>query len=416
MKLCEISYADVKSALVNLKQVTFEVTDSCNLRCKYCGYGDLYFGYDKREAKYLEFGKVKMILDHLCAIWTDNPSNHAMPLTYISFYGGEPLMNMKVIRQTVDYIGKLDIRRKFVFSMTTNAVLLDRYMDYLAEHDFSLLISLDGDREAHSYRVTHNGQNSFDHVFRNIRRLQAEYPDYFRERVNFNAVLHNRSSVEGVNTFIKTEFGKLPTIGELNNSGIKPEKIKEFEATYRNKAESITSSEHYHEMVEEMFMRNPQTNDLLIYLHRYSDNVFRNYNELFVDTDKLSYVPTGTCIPFSKKMFVTVNGKILQCERIDHHFSVGQITDEGVRLDMKEIADRFNDYIGRLKKQCEVCCRAKSCIQCIYYVEEIADSSSPVCKGYMDKEDFDNYSSYCLSHLKERPHLYKKLMTEVIVE
>lgn len=44
-----ISHDEVVSSLVNLHQLTFEVTDACNLQCKYCGYGDLYFGYNKIE-------------------------------------------------------------------------------------------------------------------------------------------------------------------------------------------------------------------------------------------------------------------------------------------------------------------------------------------------------------------------------
>jgi uncharacterized protein len=34
--------------------------------------------------------------------------------------------------------------RKFSFSMTTNALLLNKYMDFLQEHQFFLLISSDG--------------------------------------------------------------------------------------------------------------------------------------------------------------------------------------------------------------------------------------------------------------------------------
>jgi uncharacterized protein len=119
----------------------------------------------------LSFETVRAILDYLSALWADNPSNRHNPLTYIGFYGGEPLLNMEVIKQTIEYVEKLDIDRNFVFSMTTNAVLLDKYMDYIAEKNFSLLISLDGDRDAHSYGVNHNGQDSFDQVFRNIKKL-----------------------------------------------------------------------------------------------------------------------------------------------------------------------------------------------------------------------------------------------------
>lgn len=52
-----ITRDEVLSSLVNLRQLTFEVTDACNLQCKYCGYGDLYFGYDKRETKFLDSNK-----------------------------------------------------------------------------------------------------------------------------------------------------------------------------------------------------------------------------------------------------------------------------------------------------------------------------------------------------------------------
>jgi uncharacterized protein len=33
--------------LLHLKQLVFEVTDACNLRCKYCAYSDFYEGYDE---------------------------------------------------------------------------------------------------------------------------------------------------------------------------------------------------------------------------------------------------------------------------------------------------------------------------------------------------------------------------------
>lgn len=40
---------DIKRNLINLSQIVLEVTDLCNLNCKYCAYGDLYKGYDPRS-------------------------------------------------------------------------------------------------------------------------------------------------------------------------------------------------------------------------------------------------------------------------------------------------------------------------------------------------------------------------------
>ncbi len=44
---------DVEISLANTPQVTFEITDACNLNCTYCGYGKYYSDYDVRENKKL---------------------------------------------------------------------------------------------------------------------------------------------------------------------------------------------------------------------------------------------------------------------------------------------------------------------------------------------------------------------------
>ncbi len=36
----------VSTGLANTPQITFEVTDLCNLNCVYCGYGKLYADND----------------------------------------------------------------------------------------------------------------------------------------------------------------------------------------------------------------------------------------------------------------------------------------------------------------------------------------------------------------------------------
>ena len=44
----ELQENDILHQLVNLEQLTIEVTDACNLKCKYCGYGELYNTYYDR--------------------------------------------------------------------------------------------------------------------------------------------------------------------------------------------------------------------------------------------------------------------------------------------------------------------------------------------------------------------------------
>ena len=87
-----ISKNEIKYNLLNIKQITFEVTDACNLECKYCSYGDLYYGYEKRETKYMTFEQIKTLLDYMVNIWSSSNTDSARQKTYISFYGGEPFM------------------------------------------------------------------------------------------------------------------------------------------------------------------------------------------------------------------------------------------------------------------------------------------------------------------------------------
>jgi uncharacterized protein len=64
MKPTFVTPARIQSQLSNLSLLTFEVTDACNLKCKYCGYGEFYDDYDKREDKFLPFEKAVAVIDY----------------------------------------------------------------------------------------------------------------------------------------------------------------------------------------------------------------------------------------------------------------------------------------------------------------------------------------------------------------
>ena len=216
-----LDIGNMQYLLANLTQLTLEVTDACNLKCKYCGSGDLYNDYDKRDNRIINIKAAINIIDYLVEFWNSSYNTFANKNVFISFYGGEPLLSMTFIRKIVSYIKNIECKyRTFKFSMTTNAILLDRYMDFLVENQFELLISLDGNEYNTSYRVDKRGKPAFKKIIKNVDCLFKKYPDYFNEKVNFNAVLHNRNSVEEIVMYIKNKYNKIPSIGELNNIGV----------------------------------------------------------------------------------------------------------------------------------------------------------------------------------------------------
>jgi len=241
-----ITAADIERILANTKIVTFETTDKCNLKCAYCGYGKFYENYDRRENKNLDTKVAKRLLTYLQNLW-NSPLNCSHDRNiYIGFYGGEPLLNFPFIEEIIHYLKNLPmLHNRFSFSMTTNGLLINKYMDFLAEHNFNLLISLDGDETSNGYRVFKNGKPAYKTILENVLALKKVYPEYFRSKVNFNAVLHNKNSVSQVFHYFKNTFSKSPSISSLNTSGIKEGQKETFWKTYSNLEESLHNSEDY---------------------------------------------------------------------------------------------------------------------------------------------------------------------------
>lgn len=415
MKYNNITPERIKYNLIHLSQIVFEVTDACNLRCKYCAYSELYEGYDSRENLKFPFIRAKKIIDFMYDLWKNNYIEGITEPVTISFYGGEPLLNITFIKEIIHYIENLPFVGKiFYYSMTTNAMLLHKYMEYLTKKEFRLLISLDGDEYGQSYRIDANGNNSFTTVFNNVELLKNNYPDYFEKYVMFNTVLHNRNDVENSFSFIKKAFDKETHISPLNTSGIRPDRVEEFKRTYRNYYESINQASNCESLKTELFIKAPETNLVLKFLYYQSGNVFFNNNTLLLSPRNAKQLPTGTCTPFSKKMFVTVKGRILQCERINHEFALGRVTDEGVELDYEAIAKQHNDYVFRYAKQCEKCGNRTACMQCVYQIDDIHDPNTR-CHGFCTEVQKEKQNEQCLRYLSEHPELYKRLLNEVVI-
>ncbi|MCL2312519.1 MAG: radical SAM peptide maturase, partial [Firmicutes bacterium] len=333
----------------------------------------------------------------------------------ISFYGGEPLVNFELVKKIVDYVKTLsDTGRSFRFSMTTNALLLKEYMDFLSENRFSLLISIDGDREGHSYRMDRTGKNSFDKVFANITLLASKYPVYFERSVGFNSVIHDRNSVERTYFFIKKTFGKTPMMTALKNYNIQSEKIDTFKSMYRNIFESIEKSEKFDIVTNEMFLKAPHAKRGFMFLREYSGNFFDNYNDFLRDPKKHPIVPTGTCIPFSKKMLITVDGKILQCERINYSHSLGQIINGVVKLDFSAIAEYYNKLIFKFIHYCSDCFLKSHCPVCVLQLDDLDNLQK--CPRFLHNSKKNKYIDSNIIFFRNNPHMYERILHEATIK
>lgn len=142
-----------------VKALCLNVAHDCNLRCKYCFAGTGNFG-GKRELMTLEVAK--KAIDFLIA-----GSGNRRQLE-VDFFGGEPLLNFDVVRETVAY-GNLQAEKhnkKFRFTLTTNGIgLTEEIQTFLNENMYNVVLSIDGRPEVNdAARKTINGNGSVHDV------------------------------------------------------------------------------------------------------------------------------------------------------------------------------------------------------------------------------------------------------------
>ncbi len=144
------------------------VTERCNFRCQYCSYDGRHEGRPAHSSKEMAWSVAKQAIDEFLPCAIETPS--------ITFYGGEPLLNLGLIKECVAYAHRALGNRQVRFGMTTNGALLtEDVADYLAAEDFSVTVSLDGPQQIHDrYRRTADDRPTWSLVAQNLRDPQGE--------------------------------------------------------------------------------------------------------------------------------------------------------------------------------------------------------------------------------------------------
>lgn len=360
---------DVRVALSNLKSITFELTQKCNFKCKYCVYRDLY-KTSVCEKKDLSFEVAKAVIDYFYERFDSEDSPSVNRGVSIGFYGGEPLLKFDLLKQIVCYSNSLKSNRfYFHYNMTTNGYLLDKYLDFIVESDITLLVSLDGDFDTSKYRQTQKDIDSYPKVFNNLMEMKDRYPDYFRDKVSFNAVFHNKSDIINVLTFFKENFDKIPMLSELTSVSLK----KEYEETYNCMFQSVEAAIDLNENKISPLVHheiNPVLPRAFKFIENYGGSHYGGYKHLLADNIRLNHIPTASCTPFANKLFVSADGKFHPCEKVGYEYPLGFVNESFlVEIDPVALVNRYNSYYDRIAKKCTKCYKANSCTICLFQRE-----------------------------------------------
>ena len=195
------SLKDKTSGVV--KALCLHVAHTCNLNCSYCFASQgKYSG--ERAIMSEEVGK--KALDFLIE---NSGTRHNLE---VDFFGGEPLMNLDVVKNLVAYAREREKEcgKNFRFTLTTNGVLIDDDLIDFANREMSnVVLSLDGRKEIHDrFRVDYAGKGSFDKIVPKFQKLVEARggKDYYMRGTFTHA---NPDFVNDIRTMLDLGFNEL---------------------------------------------------------------------------------------------------------------------------------------------------------------------------------------------------------------
>jgi uncharacterized protein len=367
------------------------VTEACNIRCGYCVYGGSYAGKRQHNNARMSVETARRAIDYLAA----HSSDAGYPFRMLGWYGGEPLVNFKVIKESARYFRETfrDVGTRF--HMTSNALLWnDEVLDFFAEYDVSLVVSVDGPKAVHDRnRVGPKGEGTYDRVIDALDRLRARHPDYFLDKVTLNAVATPPLDLVALDDF----FSRFPIQASI--SSVEPD---DFSGAGPEPVEAQGWTEMREKFIQGCLERAFDTPEFkrrgynfVYYLFvRDMQRIHKREPMAGFEDELLGY---GNCVPGVERVFVNARGGFETCEKTDGSaaMTVGDIEAGVSNARIDRIYDDFNDMNY---DHCRSCFNVRLCTSCFAHAH-LGDGFSAKKRGWncagLRRRSKEMLSLYC---------------------
>lgn len=344
---------DIKNTLNRkLGRITLVVTEDCNLRCRYCAYSGHYYYHRKHSAKKMSEEVMRKAIDFYLTHSQENEEKN------ISFYGGEPLLNFRIIKNCVDYVTSI-YPAPVNYNMTINGTLLTKeIMKFIVEKKISVLISIDGPKEVHDRnRVYKNGVGSFSRVYQNLMRFKEMFPRYYSEKVRFNMIISPPFQPKAINDFISDILIKPASV---SFSRVNSQFTNWYNQFTKEELEAYRKEKN--ELLNSYLSKLEKNNDLSdiekhLFSKRYVFIHLRNMEPL-----PSKYPSHGQCIVGTRALLVNTGGSFNFCTQVDDVYNLGDVFN-GFNYD--KIEQFYMTLEELFKTNCFGCWAIRFCMKCV---------------------------------------------------
>lgn len=331
------------------------LTEQCNLRCRYCCYSGSYENNRSHGSKKLVNDDIDKIIDFIAKNCGDSPQR-------ISFYGGEPLSNLKVLEYGAALI-KEKWGEKVDVSVSTNGLLLNReVIDWGVKNNIEFAISIDGGKFFHDLnRVDAEGRGSYGKVIKNLENLLQTNP---KCRFTLHTTLFDIRDIAQ----IAEEWHKDSVLKNLRPAAIHGLSPNFSLGVKRLEYEEVKA---FYSGLIDIYQAHRDWRLLETFLLNMVDD-WKN-RMIFEAPDE---VPLSTCIPFNTKLYIDSNLDIAVCEKIADRYRIGNI-ESGI--DWTAANMLAQDYFEKMSRRCENCDIFRMCDLCLSSTEFSEEQMNLLC-------------------------------------
>ncbi|MGB2697393.1 MAG: radical SAM protein [Candidatus Zixiibacteriota bacterium] len=342
----------------DLEDLILNVTEQCNMRCKYCAFSGAYFYERSHQDNSMSFETAKKVVDFFRAY------SRKREKVYYTFYGGEPLLSFPLIKKVVDYVKSTERDRQVYFGTTTNGTLLkDDLIDFLIQNKFLLTVSLNGPEQVHDrYRIFANGNPTFNAIISNLKRIRDKDEQYYNQNVAFNATICPPYDLAELMNFFETyDLAKGHSIRsnfvEANDTSF----FDQFEQ------EDLDLSDGWKELNTLYMKKTVKSERVNGFISSFFEKgMMRLHQRPMLNLDGEIHL-TGMCTPGVRRLFVSPEGKFHICEKIGYHLPIGDV-ESG--FDFERIRSHLDRFISISQKDCTQCWGMRLCSACFFHAKK----------------------------------------------
>lgn len=410
-----ISKTEMLDRINNAKrQLVLEVTENCNLRCKYCIYSDNNTNFRNYSFKNMSIEVAKKSIDY--------NMKHCGNETTIAFYGGEPLLQYDLIKECINYTEEKYGRNKNIsYAFTSNLVLMDTekatFFSNIAS-DVSIVCSLDGPKPIHDEnRVYLNQNGSFEDTMKGLSCLVKEFSNKAGKYVSIHSVVSPPYSVEKlneINNFFDNDMLFSKNLNYTYAYVTKDYFSKENSSAYINGIGSEDSDELKYDPIRKWMVKNiSNTSNNKSYVNYLAKLSISQAQVRNIFNKPLKVISEGgCCLPGEKKIYVTVDGDFKVCERIGNTQKIGTVENG---LDFDAIYKFYIEEFDRKNKNtCSNCWLVHNCsvcyAQCMNSKGIDIDVQNKACSDA--RRIFKNQMIEYYEILEENPNFIKTILNE----